>query len=141
VRVAALEAALRHLKAGQRPPLLAGNSTGSNINLSMPPYPTQPILILKPEYLADFKTNLHHPLRIALEDNDVYRWKPATPLRFYHCDSDQDVIKANSATAVAYLQSIGVTNTSLIDPLPTGGHNDCVLPSLVQAKAWFDSLR
>jgi pimeloyl-ACP methyl ester carboxylesterase len=120
------------------PPLLAGNSTGSEINALMP---ADPIQILKPEFLADFKINPRNPLRIALEDNDVYRWKPATPLRFYHCAGDQDVIKANSMVAVSYLQSIGVTNVSLNDPLPSGGHSDCVQPSLVQAKAWFDSLR
>jgi pimeloyl-ACP methyl ester carboxylesterase len=120
------------------PPLLAGNSTGSEINALMPADPTQ---ILKPEYLADFKTNSHNPLRIALEDNDVYRWKPVTPLHFYHCAGDQDVIKTNSIVAVSYLQSIGVTNVSLNDPLPTGGHSDCVQPSLVQARAWFDTLR
>jgi len=120
------------------PPLLGGNFTGSEINALMPADPTQ---ILKPEYLADFKTNSHNPLRIALEDNDVYRWKPATPLRFYHCAGDQDVIKSNSIVAVAYLQSIGVTNVSLNDPLPSAGHGDCVQPSLVQARDWFDSLR
>ncbi len=120
------------------PPLLAGNSAGGDINALMPSDPTQ---ILKPEYLADFRTNAHHLLRVALGDNDVYRWKPATPLRFYHCDSDQDVIKANSTVALSYLQSIGVTNVSLMDPLPTGGHSECIQPSLMAAKAWFDSLR
>jgi pimeloyl-ACP methyl ester carboxylesterase len=123
------------------PPLLGGNSTGSEINALMPQYPDQPTQILKPEYLADFKTNSHNPLRIALEDNDVYRWKPVTPLRFYHCAGDQDVIKSNSIVAVSYLQSIGVSDVSLNDPLPTGDHGDCVQPSLVQARTWFDSLR
>ena len=120
------------------PPLLGGNFTGSEINALMPADPTQ---ILKPEFLADFKTNSHNQLRIALEDNDVHRWKPATPLRFYHCAADQDVIKSNSIVAVSYLQSIGITNVSLNDPLPSAGHGDCVQPSLVKARDWFDSLR
>ncbi len=84
------------------PPLLAGNSSGDQINAAMP---ANPLLILKPEYLAEFQANSRHPLRLALEHNDVYRWHPRAPLRFYHCDGDQDVVVTNTQTAVAYLHS------------------------------------
>jgi len=120
------------------PPLLAGNSTGDQLNLALPPDPNA---ILKPQYLADFRANPRHPLRLALADNDLYRWRPRAPLRLYHCAADQDVIFANSQVAFASFQSRGATQVVLIDPLPTADHAGCSEPSLSLAKIWFDSLR
>ncbi len=120
------------------PPLLQGNASGSQIN---PLMPADPVQILKPEYLAAFRADPHHPFRVALQDNDLYRWTPRAPLRLYHCHADQDVIYANSEVALSSFQSRGATQVQLIDPLPSANHGGCVLPSLLQAKAWFDSLR
>ncbi len=122
------------------PPLLNGNSSGSDINNAMPKNPANPLLILKPELLAGFRTNANHILRQALRDNDLYAWTPQRPMRLYHCGGDQDVIPSNSRVAQASFQSQGVAVT-LVDPLPTGGHGDCTTPSLLLAKAWFDSLK
>ncbi len=120
------------------PPLLAGNASGGQINTNMPANPAE---ILKPEYLTAFRNDPVHPLRLALQDNDVHDWTPRAPLRMYHCQADQDVIYLNSQVALASFQGRGATQVQLIDPLPTAGHGDCVLPSLILAKAWFDSLR
>ena len=35
----------------------------------------------------------------------------------------------------------GASQVQLIDPMPTADHGGCVLPSLLNAKAWFDTLR
>jgi pimeloyl-ACP methyl ester carboxylesterase len=122
------------------PPLLNGNIPGSQINTNMPP-DGNPVEILKPEYLAAFIANPRHPLRLALQDNDVYYWIPRTPLRLYHCLADQDVIIANSQVALATFRSLGATQVELIDPVPSADHGGCTIPSLAGAKAWFDSLR
>ena len=97
------------------PPLLNGNTSGSTIKAAMPP-DDNPIEILKPEYLAAFRANPRHPLRLALQDNDVYYWKPRAPLHLYHCAADRDVIIANSEVAVATFQSLGATQAQLIRP-------------------------
>lgn len=120
------------------PPLLGGNATGSQINGAMP---ANPLLILKPEYLAEFQANPRHPLRLALEHNDVYRWHPRAPLRFYHCDGDQDVVVTNTQTAVAYLHSIGRTDVTWENTIPAASHGDCSQPSMLRAKLWFDTLK
>ena len=120
------------------PLLLNGNTSGSVIDAAMPGDPAQ---IVKPEFLAAFRANPRHPLRLALEDNDVYYWKPRTPMRLYHCAADQDVIIANSQVALATFQSLGATQVQLIDPIPNTNHVGCSLPSLTEAKAWFDSMR
>jgi hypothetical protein len=120
------------------PPLLTGNNTGEEINAAMPP---RPVDILKPQYLAAFIASTNHPLRLALRDNDLYRWKPRSPLRMYHCLGDRDVLFANSQVAFASFQEQGARQVQLIDPMPSAGHGDCVFPSLLAAKAWFDTLR
>jgi hypothetical protein len=120
------------------PALLATNASSSQLNAALP---SNPINILKPQVLEEFRNNPRHPLRLALEDNDLYRWRPRSPLRLYHCAADRDVIIANSQVAFASFQALGATQVQLIDPVPTADHNGCSQPSLLQAKAWFDSLR
>jgi Secretory lipase len=120
------------------PPLLYGNAGPAQLNSAMPSDPAQ---ILKPDYLNAFKANPRHPLRLALEDNDVYAWKPLAPLRLYHCAGDQDVLIAYSQVAYETFQALGATQVQLIDPLPSADHDGCALPSLLAAEAWFDSLK
>lgn len=119
-------------------PLLTGNNTGNEINAVMPP---RPVDILKPQYLAAFLASTNQPFRLALRDNDLYRWKPRAPLHMYHCMGDMDVLFANSQVALAGFLQRGASQVQLIDPLPTADHGGCVLPSLLGAKAWFDTLR
>jgi pimeloyl-ACP methyl ester carboxylesterase len=120
------------------PPLLDGGHSEDQVNAAMPGDPVQ---ILKPEYLDGFRNDPRHPLLLALQDNDLYRWKPRAPLRLYHCAGDRDVIVANSQVAYAAFQSLGATQVLLIDPQPSADHEACALPSLLLAKTWFDSLR
>jgi hypothetical protein len=120
------------------PALLTQNPTGSQLNAALP---SDPVNILKPQFLADFRANLRHPLRLALQENDLYRWRPRAPLRLYHCAGDHDVIIANSEVAFSSFQALGATQVQLIDPDPAADHSGCSEPSLLLAKAWFDSLR
>lgn len=120
------------------PPLLAGNSSGSQINAAMP---ANPVDILKPELLAAFQTNSNHILRQALRDNDLYAWTPQRPMRMYHCAGDADVIIANSQVTYTNFLSRGATQVQFIDPQPTADHGGCATPSLLAAKAWFDLLK
>ncbi|MBI5387657.1 MAG: hypothetical protein HZA90_23605 [Verrucomicrobia bacterium] len=120
------------------PPLLQGNSDGSTINAAMP---SDPVQVLKPAILAAFRSNPNHPLTVALRDNDLYAWTPRALMRMYHCAGDQDVIIANSQVAFASFQARGATQVQFFDPLPSGDHGDCAIPSAMLAKAWFDSLR
>ena len=120
------------------PPLLNGDTTGDQINSAMPANPMQ---ILQPGFLAALRNNPRHPLRLALQENDVYRWKPVSPLRLYQCSGDMDVDPANAQVALAFFQAAGATQVELIDPLPGADHDACAEPSLLAAKSWFDSLR
>ena len=120
------------------PPLLHGNATGSDINAAMPADPRQ---MLKPEYLTALQDRADHPFRVVLRDNDLYAWKPHAPMRLYHCGGDQDVPIANSQVTTNVMHSLGATNVTLIITSPTLDHGGCAQPSLLAAKAWFDSLK
>jgi pimeloyl-ACP methyl ester carboxylesterase len=132
-----LEEMLAAPYASTLPPLLDGRHDGSAINQVMP---TVPIQILKTEYLEAFRNNPDHVLRRALRDNDLYNWIPKAPMRLYHCHGDRDVIYANSETAYNSFINNGATQVQLIDPLPLGDHTAGFFVSMLQAKAWFDSL-
>jgi hypothetical protein len=133
-----LAALLREPYDTTLPPLLNGAASGGDINAAMPARAT---LVLKPEVLAAFETNPRHRLRLALQDNDVYDWTPRAPLRMYHCAGDQDVIFLNSIAALASFYRRGAAHVELIDPLPTGDHGACTVPSFLAVKEWFDTFR
>lgn len=120
------------------PPLLDGNHSSSEINAVMPKDITK---ALRADYLADLRSNPANPLRLALRDNDLYRWTPAAPMRLYHCAADADVVFANSQVAFASFRSRGAMQVSLIDPNPSAGHGDCTVPGMLMVKQWFDSLK
>jgi hypothetical protein len=120
------------------PPLLNGNTDGSQINAAMP---TNAVEILQTNFLAALRSNPRHPLRLALQENDLYRWRPVAPMRLYQCSGDMDVDPANSQIALDSFQALGDTQVQFFDPLPGADHDTCAQPSLLLAKAWFDSLR
>jgi hypothetical protein len=120
------------------PPLLDGQHSGSEIDAVLP---ATVITILKPSYLEAFRTQPDHPLRQALRDNDLYRWTPKAPTQLFHCQGDADVLYANSVVALNSFHQRGATQVVLTDPNPAADHGDCVLPSLLRAKTWFDSMR
>jgi len=121
------------------PPLFNGNTGGGTINAYLPACNVSTIL---PAALRSaLQNDPGCPFRQALRDNDVHQWKPISPMRLYHCAADADVPVANSQVAYSNFLARGATQVQLIDPLPTGDHGSCSLPSLSAAKTWFDSLK
>ncbi len=122
------------------PPMFDGLHSGSQINDAMPKPPAPPTDIIKPEYLAAFRADPGHPLRRALRDNDLIHWTPRAPTRLFHCSGDKDVSPQNSVVARDAFVSRGA-NVTLLDPKPGADHGGCVLPAMLAAKQWFDSLK
>ena len=129
---------LREPYATKVPPLFDGLHDGSEVNAAMP---TVPKLAMKPEIVQALASDPNHPVRVALRDNDLTGFRPVARLRLYHCSGDLDVLPANSAVALSRYQALGATQVELLDPMPGADHGDCSQPSLLAAKAWFDSLR
>ncbi len=120
------------------PPLYDGQHSGDQINAAMP---ASPIEILKPDFLAAFANNPQHPLWQVLRDNDLDHWTPQAPTRLYQCSGDLDVPPANAQVAYTNFVAAGAPSVQLIDPLPGADHGGCIMPALLAAKAWFDTLK
>ncbi len=120
------------------PPLFNGATSSDAINSAMPDVPLE---VLSPEFVTSIRDDESSPINQALEKNDVYRWKPAAPMRLYHCAGDQDVPYANSQVAFDYLQEQGA-EVELLVPEGTDddtSHGECALSALIQGAAWFDN--
>ncbi len=119
------------------PPLLTGGHTGAEINAAMP---DRVLDALNPKFVQQLREDPRHPMRQVLEANSLLDWTPRSPLRLYHCSGDQDVPFANSIVAREAFAARGA-EVELVDPAPGANHGGCVLPSLLDAMAWFESLR
>lgn len=121
------------------PPLLNGEHSGGVINAALPPHPLD---ALKPELVEALRNEPNHPLRLALQDNDLHTgWVPQTPTRLYHCAGDRDVLPANTDVALASFTAAGATQVTKVDPFFLANHSTCAPLALLQAKVWFDGLR
>lgn len=119
------------------PPMFRGTNTAGEINAVLPPIVQD---ALQPAFVSAVTGNVDHPLRVALRANDLWDWAPATTTRLYHCAGDTIVPIANSQTAFEQFVTNGSSSVVLVDPMPSADHGGCFLPSVVDAKAWFDSL-
>lgn len=90
--------------------------------------------------------NKESPLYAALAENNIYRWKPQTPTRLYHCINDEIAPYKNSQMAYDYFLSVGAQDVRLIGLEHNyydqeGAHAGCAIPLMLMAKEWFDTLR
>jgi hypothetical protein len=122
------------------PPLLDGTHDWPLIEAAMP---ADPIAILRPDFQADFRTNVSNPFRQALRDNNTYSWTPNAPVKMFHCQGDHDVVFANAEVAYQSFTNRGACCVSVVDPGAPAqlNHDDCYNPSLNGVLTWFETLR
>jgi hypothetical protein len=108
------------------------------VDKAMPQIPNR---AFRAEVAADIKTNPNHPLRNALNDNNLYDWAPKIPLKMCHCDGDQTVVYQNSVIAYNSFKEKGATDVTLVNPLPGGNHSTCAIPSMLVALKWFRTFK
>jgi len=96
--------------------------------------------LLRDSVLTSFETNPNHPLRVALEDNDLFDWAPEIPLRMFYCDGDEQVVSTNSTTTEQVMNDNGAEDVASENVLPGADHGDCVEPALFAAYDFFDAL-
>lgn len=120
------------------PGMFDGNTEIGAIDNVMPEIPNE---ILKPEVLQEFRTNLAHPFRKALIENDLIDWKPVTPMQMCACTGDKHVSYQNAL--VAYYSFVNKGSSSVVYPTIIEGsdHNSCAFPALLATKAFFEGYR
>lgn len=73
----------------------------------------------------------------AIGDNDVYNWKPKTPLRLFHGDDDELVFYFNSEKAYNTMKGLGADVQ--LTTVPNGTHSSSIVSFLVGTLAFFSS--
>lgn len=76
----------------------------------------------------------------AVKDNDIYDWKPRTPLHLYHGDADQQVFYFNSVDAYNAMKKRGATNVEFF-PLKGKGHGEGINDFLLGTYQFFNGKR
>lgn len=120
------------------PPLMDGSVGLGTIEALIPDTPNK---ILLPSLLADFDTNMNHPFRLVLRDNDLYRWAPQAPVRMFYCEADELVSYKNALVAKDSLLAYGATDVVTYSSGPNLGHADCALYALIGVKTEFELFR
>ncbi|MHB1310174.1 MAG: lipase family protein, partial [Limisphaerales bacterium] len=122
------------------PPLLDGAHNPALIAAVMP---ADPIAILRPDFQADFRTNVSNPLRQAFRDNNTHSWTPQAPMTMFHCQADSIALLGNAEVAYQSFTSRGACCVSVVDPGAPAklDHDECYFPSLRAVLAWFETLR
>lgn len=122
------------------PPLLSGAHDEGQIDAVVP---ADPLAILRPDFQADFRTNVANPLRRALLDNNTHSWLPRAPMRMIHCRGDAIAVFPNAEVAFESFTNRGACCVSVVDPGAPArlGHEECFNPSLREVLTWFETLR
>ena len=84
-----------------------GYHSSSEINEAMP---SIPITIMSPEAIQDFENNMDHPLRLSLQENDLWDWSPLATMYIFHGEGDELVPYANAELAYNQFIEYGVEN-------------------------------
>lgn len=119
------------------PDLFDGTNSMGFINNQFPSVPSQMLL---PEVLEEYENDPEHPIRIALQDNDVYDWAPQAPVRLYYCNGDDQVTYLNSIVAEEALNDNGAADVLAFD----GGdldHGECAPLAMFAGFNYFNALK
>jgi pimeloyl-ACP methyl ester carboxylesterase len=99
-----------------------------------------PTDVLKDAIKDDLINNNNSAVRQALRDNDLIAWTPKTQMKIYHCEKDLHVDFQNAVVAYESFIQRGFTDVEIVSPVQDGDHVTCLVPSLLDAKDWFNSL-
>jgi predicted esterase len=116
--------------------LFDGTKTTTEINAQLTNNISQ---LFKQNFLNTYLNGSEVDLTTAFTNNSLLNWIPSAPLRFYHGSADEYVPYENSTKARDYFKSVGAT-VELIT-IPGGTHTSSALPSIIDAVAWFETIR
>lgn len=123
--------------AGRIPALLDGTKDAGTVSAQLSANPTT---LLNPVFYANMRdANEEKVLKAAFTSNSFLNFVPATATRLYHGTDDETVFYQSSQVTFDKFKSGGATKVELI-PVPGGTHESTVLPMMLSALPWFQSL-
>lgn len=91
------------------------------------------------DFYNDLKNDKTFWFTSALEENETYKWKPKSKVRFFYGANDTDVSPQESIQAYDYMKKIGgnveIENAGAYD------HNGSLLQALPKIQTWFNTIK
>lgn len=103
--------------------------------------PEVPADMIVDELVLEFKNNPDFIMTKMLEKNNVYDWKPESPMMLCYCNADEQVTYKNAFVARDAMEEKGAERVILRNGGKKYGHNKCALFSLMNTKFFFDSIK
>lgn len=103
-----------------------------------PFFPSIPQEMVREELLKDYFNNPESPLRRILQANDVYDWKPESPMMLCYCKGDEQVTYRNAEVAHRKMRENGSRMVFKRHAARKFGHVECSFYSIIYTKLWFD---
>lgn len=119
------------------PDLFDGSNSIGFINGQLPSVPSE---MLQPEVFQAYLNDPQHPIRIAMQDNDLYDWVPEAPTRLYGCTADTQVAWENSIFTAEWMTANGALEVEAVN----GGafdHGECAPLAILAGFLFFEQYR
>lgn len=93
--------------------------------------------LMKESFITEIIDDANHPLRQALQDNDVYDWTPSAPTRIFYCEGDDQVPFENSVLADSVMTANGAADLESRNLNSDFDHGQCVTPAITNTIVFF----
>jgi hypothetical protein len=103
--------------------------------------PNRPVEMIEEKYVKEFTENPQFALHAAIKDNDVYNWKPESPMQLCYCKGDEQVTYKNAIVAYEAMKKNGSNMVKLRHGGKKFNHFKCAIYSSMYTKLFFDSIR
>jgi dienelactone hydrolase len=119
------------------PRLFDGSRNIGEINRSLPKIPSQ---MIKDSLVNLFLTDPDYPFMKAIRENEVFNWKPESPVQICYCTSDEEVYYMNAIVAYNTMKDLGATDVRLKLSGKNQTHGQCAIFTSIYTKFFFDSI-
>jgi pimeloyl-ACP methyl ester carboxylesterase len=104
------------------------------------PLPANYYAFMQDSVVDNFMSNINHPFRRALRDNDLDNWDPQKPVRMLYGGKDLIVPPSNATVTNDKMNTLGAPNVEAIEINASYNHSTCHHPAHFYTLQWFDSL-
>ena len=94
--------------------LFDGSKTRPEIDPELTTVTTGPDGLFRLDFVQSFFADPSNWFKLAVQENDVYKWAPQTALRLVHCEGDDVIPYAISELTLGTMQVMGSTNIALV---------------------------
>lgn len=103
--------------------------------------PRNPLLFIQDTVWNSFVENPKDQFRLALQDNNVYKWLPNQPVMMCYCKGDRQINWRNAEVASEWMNEHGAASVISLKVGRKFGHRKCAYFAPVYVKWWFDGFR